>query len=330
MTHVFSKLFPYENNVKVNNSLSLLFISEGYRLIDKEEFYKDIFNIWNALRMRAPFNGQAIRLSVYTLFLPSTTRGVANSLTAAVGATPLESYMDGDNYIVNESLLQSILDDASIHLENEEILINNIISKNDLSIQKSSFGCFPVIISPTASNTAIEAEGLTVGNYYFAATSIDGYCEQVILKSIAKLIGLGDEFELPGTEYHSPVSIDQNQQLFLYDNLIYFDHSSPLYASDPNFKWRFYFNNFVTAPIPTHVHPGPDNTPDRTLPTMQLSYDAIDPWEGGGGFRKQMLRPAYDCINRRRIGDVSLPLKLKKIEFCKLCSLKMSNNIAII
>ena len=63
-----------------------------------------------------------------------------------------------------------------------------------------------------------------------------------------------------------------------------------------------------------------DLTGKRVIP---FSYENIELWEGGGYFRKNVYRSAYDCLLRRRIGDSSLPVKAIKTAICPICQMSL-------
>lgn len=99
-------------------------------------------------------------------------------------------------------------------------------------------------------------------------------------------------------------------------------------AASPAFYW---WNEYTAAhrkapPLPV-PHPQDPSRPDLSLPVTPFSSPEVEPHEGGGGYRTQILRPARDCLMRRRVGTAQSP-KLHPAPFCTLCRRALTSALA--
>lgn len=151
----------------------------------------------------------------------------------------------------------------------------------------------------------------------FGATSIDPGYEWIAARTLAGALGLGDEWEESGPDWTVP-SIDATLSLLLdAPNLATLP--DPTQATSPAFyRWSHYTAAQRRAPPTPIPHPGDAASPDLSLPAAPFSAPDLEPYEGGGGFRTQLLRPARDCLMRRRVGTAQSP-KRNPAPLCTLC-----------
>lgn len=331
--YILKKLYPRNGADSYLTTTSLIFIAEGYTAAQETQFYRDVdqafqrmLDYHSLINLRLENNS----ISVYTLFLPSSQSGIAASATEAINRTPFESYLSNGLHL-NYNKVKDVLEDTyfSDNLDNMENKLSDRLTTNqDTNRALFSKKAIPIFIFPYIASQIGEVENLTTNQYYYTATTLDSWYEQIILRSLFKVLGLGDEFDLLGVDYSEPD--EENGQIlnFLYPNLYYTTNSNQITPLSPDFKWASYFTSFDTNVIPVHPHPSNGDNINRLLPEIPYSYKSIELWEGGGGFRKNVYRSAEDCLLRRRIGDSSLPVKSTKISLCPICEFYLRNNIS--
>lgn len=327
--YILKKLYPRNGDESYLTTTSLVFIAEGYTATQESQFYKDVdqafqrmLNYHNLINLRLNNNS----LSIYTLFIPSLQSGIASSATEAINRTVFESYLS-DRLHLNYSKVEAVLEDTYFREISEETKLSDrllVMNDEETSILHPAI---PIFIFPHIPTQVGEYENLLDEQYYYIATTIDGYYEQVILRSLCKILGLGDEFELEGTDYLEPDEEMGESINLVFPNLFYTTTPQNVNPLNEDFKWGNLFTAFDTVSVPVHTHPGPINDPDRSLPPIPFSYKSIELWEGGCGFRKNVYRSAYDCLLRRRIGDITLPLKTKKVSLCPICQIYLTTNM---
>lgn len=311
-------------------SRRLIFIAEGYTASDEAVFYKDVYEILEKLGTRFPFsllkgNGNNKMFSAFMSFTPSSQSGYASSQSQAVGRTVFETYVFDNQLYINFDKVNSYIDDL-IYTDgdNELNYINGGVNKglseitNGISIVGSHTLIF--IVLPKAYRSDLELEITDSNTYYSIVTSADNNVEQVVLRSVAKILSLGDEFDLPGNEQLTPTEIQGDAILLLFRNLYYSPNINigPNPNTDELFPWRNFFDKNYDYPVPVNNTLNP-NVINRNLPAERVTYTEIELWEGAGRFRKDVYRSAEDCLMRRRIGDTSIPVKNHKVSFCPLC-----------
>lgn len=313
-----------------STSYRLIFIAEGY--VDSQEnlFYKDVFEILKKLENTFPFNllkgnMNNAMFSSYLSFTPSNSSGYATSASSAVGRTVFESYVTGNQLYLNHSKINDYIDELVFEADNDEPFdVNNGVNMGleeiTDGIQINSTNTLIFILLPQDNRADIELEVIDTNTYYSVATSVDFFSEQIVLRAVAKMFGLGDEFDLPGTNFLQPTELQGEGILHVHHNLLYAENINvgPNPSIDELLPWRSFFDKDYNYPIPIHKNTNP-GTINRSLPSKIVSYKEIELWEGGGGFRTDVYRSAEDCLMRRRIGDISLPIKNQKVSFCPVC-----------
>mgnify|MGYP001186273864 CR=1 FL=1 len=322
------------------NSRSLIFLAEGYREEDESLFYADVASILDKLENTFPFsclkgNGNNRLFSIFVSFSPSSQFGYATSPQEAVNRTTFETYFQNGNLYANSDKINSSIEDL-IYMSDansEPSYVKNSVSKGVTNIVEGvpvfSQNKLIFVLLPESERTDIELEVVDSNTYYTIFTSVDSHAEQVILKEVGRILGLGDEFDKPGEEYLKPTEIQGDYIRANIPNLYY----APEISTGPNpsieeqFIWRYLFDRNYNSLVPIHKKNTPEEV-NRTLPAANVSYKNIELWEGGGGFRTDVYRSAEDCLLRRRIGDSSLPVKSTKISLCPICEFYLRNNIS--
>lgn len=313
-----------------STSYRLIFIAEGYVASQENSFYKDVFEILDKLENTFPFNllkGNVnnAMFSSYLSFTPSNSSGYATSASSAVGRTVFESYVISNQLHLNFSKINDYIDELVFETDNDEPFdvsngVNKGLEEITEGIQVNSTNTLVFILLPQDNRADIELEIIDTNTYYSVATSVDYFSEQIILRAVGKMFGLGDEFDLPGTIFLQPTELQGEGILHVHQNLLYGENINvgPTPSIDELFPWRAFFDKDYDYPVPIHKNTNP-TTVNRILPTKIVSYKDIELWEGGAGFRTNVYRSAEDCLMRRRIGDISLPIKNQKVSFCPVC-----------
>lgn len=306
-TYLKRLIGPEKSNFKI------VVVSEGY--ISENDFKQDVFLLWKRLLGYYPFTKlkhENNNLSLYTSFQASSNSGCPASLQST-GYNNFNTYFNSglvrNRLVLNLDMLDTFLEDCKLTIDGENVYLKDLLFRDKIPF--SNNGCLILVLLPSLSTYVAESENYSVDHYYNIATTMDGYVEQLIVRAIGKIIGLGDEYEVAGL---TP-TIDEGESIHnTYPNLYYLDEvlNAPL-ATDNNFKW----NSFTHVKNPSlNIVP---NTILNDIQTHQVSYDSLQLIEGGGGYQYKLYRSAMDCLFRRGIGMVELPPKENKIGLCKIC-----------
>jgi len=319
---MIKKVFPGGVGNTPFDSFKIFMISEGYTADQKANFTADCLEFVELLHATTPFNLTRIRpywLSVYSVFTPSNNNGPAIDTSASTDRTAFESSFTSSSGLlsVNQIKVNDYINAQNLHVQNTDIPLSNFCTKGDLTY--GSTGSLIVLILPSISGHPQGGEFENTpgeNDYYFIAVSKDGLWHQAILRSIARCLGLGDEFELDGASNLAPDN--QTRKELAYFNTQYFD-PAPSHPITAKFKWYFLFSaNQRSLPPIVHAKADP-NTIDTTLDDPPATPVGIEFWEGGGRFRTKVWRSAHDCLMRRRIGDSNLPMRQRMVPFCPAC-----------
>jgi len=321
---MFKKIFPFGAGLPPDSSFKIFIVSEGYVAGKRADFYNAcnlfINNFFNAY----PFSGidrSLTSISIYAHFEASANAGPSMNAPAAPGRTLFDTSMNSGAELLslNKTKINDKLNSLSLKYDGADIQASTLLSTKG-PVSGGAGALTVILLPPTAGNGGEYEHEPQAGDYYFVATTQNNRWYQVIIRGVAKAIGLGDEFDLPGNNFLEPVG--ENIILFAhgYPNLVYFD-SVPLMPPSNNFKWKNKLSVVQQlAPLEIVRHPGNAATIDRTLDTSFTSPDLIKLYEGGGGYRTKVYRSSRDCILRRKIGDISLPLRKQEIQLCPICS----------
>lgn len=316
------KIFPGGVGNTPFDSFKVFLISEGYTADQKSSFIADCLEFVDLLLATSPFNLTHIRsywLSVYSIFTASNNGGPAIDMAASTNRTAFESTFTSSTGLlsVNSSKVNDFIAAESLRLEDTLIPLSDFCVKGDLTY--GTTGSLIVLLLPPIPSYPQGGEfehTPSEDDYHFVAVSKNGLWHQLILRSIASCLGLGDEFELAGDAYLAPGP--EIPKGFIAFNLEYLD-SAP---SDPitgELKWYSLFSA-TQRTSPVVLHPKTDPTmPDILLDDTSATPVGVEFWEGGGGFRTKMWRSAHDCLMRRRVGDSSLPVRGSPVPFCPAC-----------
>lgn len=328
------KIFPVNGDVSPKASFRIIIFSEGYLSTESTQFYEDSRELVDRLLALTPFNISKRSknwLSVYSHFTSSDNAGPSTTVPPPLGRTAFESTIDSANELltVNPLLLQAEINNVELRrFDLSDLPLSETMPLG--SVPRHTIATLPVVLLPETTGNGGELEYFPEPNEpYFIATTKNGRWEQVVARSIARIFGLADEFELEGFEYTDVSDFDALVQSIYSPNLAAYDDVSILNPlPQPKSAWYPLISaTKKSTPFTVHPHPGLSLTPDRSLPNHPTSHEEIALWEGAGGYRKNLYRSAHDCLNRRRIGDNSLPIRNTQVPFCKVCEAVIENMI---
>jgi hypothetical protein len=136
---------------------------------------------------------------------------------------------------------------------------------------------------------------------------------RVLVRAVAQVLGgLFDEYALPGAEHDiAPEGIDQAANLLFITSS---ERARLAVGEDPGAvlgevpaQWKN--NRFLFKPR---------FYKEGDPPPKYRSESDVDYFEGGGGYRRNVLRSDYDCLMRREPNSTSAPIQ-DEIEFCCVC-----------
>lgn len=322
---IAKKIFPFGVSIDPRNCFKLLILSEGFTENEERFFHDACTDLVESLLNTTPFNYLRIApfwLQVYSYFAPSDHSGPAIDSSATLNRTVFESSLDSstNNLSFNVQKINDLIDQLNIRgNDGQELALHQLMHKN--FFPNAITGTLIIVLLP-ATNQPEGGEYEHVPSetdYYFVATTLNQNWWQVPIRGIGRMAGLGDEFEFDGADFLEPDE-DQSQLIpFAFFNLVYFK-TPPSGPLDFTFRWFGLLSSTQQlSPLPVHLHPEPNSVADRYLQPVPTTYESIELWEGGGGYRKKIYRAAMDCLMRRKIGDPSLPVRQKLIPFCKTC-----------
>ena len=277
--------------------------------MDSDDFLSACATAAAGLLNLTPFTSTKTWLSAYASFTPSSSAGPTGP---TAGATPFGSTLDPSTNTL------SIDSTAVFNYVGDLVSQGNWPSTTDSS---GAFGSTIIVLLPAEVTgqpivAEMESRGATPGQGAdFAATTSDGYCQQLIGRVIASLIGLGDEFELGGASNQRP---SDPTPLLGYPNL-YCSNTPPQQGTPAPqmLPWYAYLTGTQQSSGLTVVpHPGSPSTADTQLYEYATPLQLV---EGGGGYQTQVYRSNPDCIMRRQIGNAALPVKDPAVAFCPVC-----------
>lgn len=317
---------PY---LSFDQTFNLLLIAEGFQ--EERAFIQACQRLTTALARTTPFNnaGKFPWLTVFRHFEASSQPGPA--LGTQPGNTLLGSTYDAASRTLT-------VDPLRVTALLQRLTIEGLPATNYFPLGREFYGqtgSAVIVLTPSAVNgTAVSADMqypaspllynrvVPQGQVAFTATTTDGdYWHQVVVRALGRLLGLWDEFELPGTDYQVPTE-EQATMFSLAPNLVY-SLQPPAPPLNAEFKWYTVMSEGERANPTVIAHPLPAANPNYDLPDSAISSSKIQLVEGGGGFRSQVYRSASDCLMRHPIGMAnagSLSLKDREHPFCPVCT----------
>lgn len=317
------KIFPSCAPKPPQDVFKLVFLPEGFTEAEKKGFYDACQYFVEKFLKTPPFSITKINpywINLYAGFQGSSQSGAADGASAP-GRTLFESFYNaGDQSLtIDQSRVNTVLDDSALTFpfQDESIPFPDLVEKG--FSQKGQLATLVVILLPPIdgeSETYASENSPASDDYAYVATSVNNHWEQVVYRSIANRLGLGDEFEKAGPEFQAPSQgADDARSL----NLQYIASPSTT-ELPPKMKWREYFSVAQKISSPSiHIRTGDTSVPDNTINTVPVSTSKPEFWEGAGGFRTGVFRPAKDCLMRRQIGNTDLPIATTRVPFCYVC-----------
>ncbi len=320
---MLKKIFPSMVASSPLDSFKIILLAEGFQVTQKQEFSNACYEFIERLTTTPPFN--LIKLNpnlfnIYSGFKASNQSGPGNNSTTPA-RTVFESVFNATQktLTINQAKFNAFIENPSTTFpyDNNSLALNEFYAKGNISLSKFAT-IIAILLPPIAGETkTIETESvLSKDDYHFIGTTTNNHWYQVIFRTIGSKMGLGDESENPGTEFQAPTQGKDDANSF---NLQYLD-ALPETNRDKRLKWSKFFSAAQRI-LPPSVHPktGDTSIPDNSINALGTTQSKIEFWEGGGGFRTGIYRSAMDCLMRRRIGDLQLPVSDNKVPFCYVC-----------
>lgn len=303
------------------SAFHLVFYAAAFK--DKVLFHEQIRAFKERLHKYHPFNvlaGVDI-FSVITLFDPEANPANTTSITSA-----------GIGLLLNKTSGRVEMDPPIFLKKVENLHINAISNEHNLgqvlkNIDRKMLQCLLVVLLPPQGGGGFENEYERTDSdgFYLVATSCDGHWEQVVLRSMGRLMGLGDEFENAEPKYEQPEKYIGKMIDSFFPNLLY---STTTFSSVPSADTKWHkLNNKIGFDFPIRRAPGHPQQADRSIPAHNFIPKNIELWEGGAGYRTQIYRSAHDCLMRRQIGNKNLPVRDSVVPLCPACSAYMLQQI---
>lgn len=305
---------------KRNTKLNIFFLSEGF-ISDQEVLF------WNAckaflkrIHKYSPFNytHQSENFwSIYGCYAPSEFAGPATSENSG-HKTLLNARLDVDSakLSIDFSELKKVLNQFTLKGQNEApVSVDEILSKKAFL---PGFGKnLLVVLLPEIENSIVGGEIEKIpsdsDDYYYVATSLNGYWEQVVIRALAGIFGLGDEFSLEEEDFEQPLSHQGKMLSFYHPNLIYVPGDLDKLSKE-EIKWRSVNDNAIDSDLVLKK-----SSDFSTVNKNKYHIEKMNLWEGGGGYRKHIFRSSQDCLLGYKIGDISSPIKAQRIPLCPVC-----------
>jgi hypothetical protein len=300
-------------------AFNVILLAEGYLAAEGSAFHGACLDFVERLLLVPPFNLTRINpgwLNVYKRFLPSANAGPAAG-PAPAGRTVFESSLDAatGRLTANPARVAAVVDAETVEYGGSILPLNQFVGVS--SRAAAGLTLLALLLPAHASAAGGELEYQPgAADYYFVATTQNGEWHQVIMRAMAGMLGLADEFELPGPEFLAPGT--GADRAALHPNVI--PRATPPLLNKDVARWRPLIG-LARQNSPATVHPrtAPPGTPDNTLSAVPTTPSEIEFWEGGEGFRTKVYRSAPDCLMRRRIGDANLPVRGRRVPFCRVC-----------
>lgn len=303
------------------NSFHFIFYAAAFK--SKAVLYDQIRIFSKNISKYYPFNilSDTNLFSIHCLFDPeSNPAGLTTTNVPSIGLTLKKA---SGQIEVNANSLSAKLTNIKINNISLEKNIKQILQENNpYGVQ-----CLLIVLLPPQGEGGFENEfeGSGKDDFYFIATSCDGHWEQVIIRSMCKLIGLGDEFEQNGPDFEHLSKSTGEMLDYVHPNLLYSDTpNSSIPAADT--KWG-HLDNKIGFDFLIRRAPGHPQQADLSFPAHNFLPNNIELWEGGGGYRTQIYRSAHDCLMRRQIGNKNLPVRTSVVPLCPVCSAYMLKQI---
>lgn len=303
-----------KSKISGKSPFCFLFYAAAFKTDDL--FYDQIRALSKKMSAYYPFNilSDADFFSIYTLFDPESNP-VSLSLTniPSIGLTFNKAI---GKIEINTKNFSTKLEAIKINSISSEHNLKQVLKGNNLSASK----CLLVVLLPPQGEGGFESEfeSTSEDDFYFIATSCDSNWEQVIIRSMCKLMGLGDEFEYSDLDFEQPDSHIGKKMNYLHPNLMYLDTAFTSVPSADT-KWGLLCKK-VGFDFPIRKAPGHPLQADMSIPSRNFIPNDIELWEGGGGYRTKIYRSAHDCLMRRQIGNKNLPVRGSEVPLCPVCS----------
>lgn len=327
------KIFPADNSRSdLTRTLNIVFIAEGYTENHELQFTKDCLSCVKRLKDIFPFNRlkqQVGAINFFSCFVPSDNEGPVVNSSAIANRTFLESTLDTSTNII--SINNQLFLDLCNDLEYFDPTLDDFVAVNDYDNDAPIISIMPFILIPANESSYPNGGELLLlsenspEEVGILACTADNHFENILAQFIGYTVGLGAEYDMPGNDFLAPTDDERKGVILSHLNLITESEIEEIESS----RWsKFLTKSSIDSGIDIHSHPNSSN-PNRELLTPFLTTTNIQLWEGGAGFRTGVFRSAEDCIMRRKVGDVELPIKQDRLGFCPICRNIIQNRIGL-
>jgi hypothetical protein len=314
--------------VDPEQSLSVLIVSEGFQATEQDAFIDSCYALINRLLAHFPFSLIQVSphpIAFYYSFLSSTQHGPDTSSTPPSNRTAFDSQLDPNSgeLVLNDDKVKANLESIGLPGLNSNLVpVSDLVPTGSIIPNRQGVEVLVLLPEVTAPTTGADAhygsEEAPSNVYHYTATTLNGEWHQVLARRFASRFGLSDEFERTGSDHLAPSDKQAAHLNVAAPNLI--ATSDPSRLPDLASKWSAYLSTTVRSQLQVHPHSGDPSVANDT-PLSEFPY--VPPtgfWEGGGGFRTGVYRPASDCLMRRQIGSQSLSCRTGHVDFCPVCA----------
>lgn len=311
---------------RADSAIKIVLIAEAWTAESEPRFNQICASLWDALLDVAPFNllyRHPDALSIWTSFTPSSQFGPSpttpgDTLVGSTFDTQTRALaFDGDR-------VTTVLNAMQLPMTPGPVPLAPLAGEQYWwGTSGSAVICF--LVPPTADGNSISGE--LDASAPFAAPSwpskprwvgctVDDGWQSIVIRQLARLLGLGDEWADPAPEFAAISNADTGFALAVtaYPNLLL--GPAPTGLPTPEMKW---YPELDSAARQRRLRVVTDGT---------QSSEPIALYEGAGWFRTGVFRSSADCFMTRRIGDPGLSPRAVVPSFCVLCRRTLSVAIA--
>ncbi|MEZ4684670.1 MAG: hypothetical protein R3B47_00930 [Bacteroidia bacterium] len=316
---ILAKKLIYSIAAQRSKQLKIVFVPEGF---SSEQNYIQICKDFIVdLQGHYPFNFLINNdlIEIYSLF-PDIESTPSGSLNHSI----LETEINNFQIEVNRDIVSSIIENSYFNdSPGEAIRLSDQIHNGE--VEKSLNLCLVIVLLPKMGSEfpyGIAQEfPASSDDYFFIATSVDNLWYQIVLRTICRIIGLGDEFYAGDGIVSSPNEFEGTYIDTFFPNLLYLE-SNPKTINIQDSKWKKYYSNIQSSLIVN------DNAEVNSIYSY-MSED-VEAWVGGGSFEKKIFRSYGDCLLSYEINNELRPLRNSRKVLCRLCEsyfLKIARNM---
>ena len=306
-------------------AINIVFIAEGYLDSERDQFIEDIDQIVSDMNEFSPLRNYSNgRLAYWFYFEESPNSGPSRSAASDSHETLLGATVDSNNDAgLDLDAFERLTD--SLFFVQPEYTLSSFMIGSGRGIFRTAI---TVVLLPAVSTpaTSLYRAGEITAQYPQNGNGSDVSRDLVIMENgpgahtvIAQEIGFHSGLRYEGV-YDDPTFVTPTQEQaysVIGPNLLFADPTNSPYI--PYSKiWEPLTKDPDVAVINLPKIPNTNPQSPATTP-LAMSMKIENLWEGGGGYQYQIYRSAEDCIMRRSVKHVTLPLRVEGLEFCPAC-----------